>query len=144
MVRSIVGVIVGYIVAAVFIVACFTGMQLGLGTERVFQPGSYMASKLFIYCALGVTVVAAILGGLACAAISRGGKAPMVLAGLFLALGLFSAVMNMNKPDPGSRTGDISPFESALKARQPDWYAFTIPFLGAVGVLVGARLRKKA
>lgn len=144
MIRAIIGVVVGYIATAILVIACFTALQLGLGTERVFKPGLYEPTMLFNITALGVSLVAAILGGFICVLISRSSKAVYALAGLFLVLGLFSAVLNNRKPDPGPRIGNITPMEAAEKNRQPDWYAFTIPFLGAVGVIIGGRLKARA
>jgi len=145
MFKAILAVVVGYIAMAIVIIACFTALQLALGTEKVFESGSYNASMLFNMCALVISFVAAALGGIVAGAIARRMGPAKVFAAIVLVLGLVMAFGNLNKPDPGPRTGDITPFEAASKAKQPNWYAFTIPVIGAVGVLVGASLavRKK-
>lgn len=145
MFKAILAVIVGYIAMAVVIIVCFTGLQLALGTEKVFEPGSYNASMLFNVCALAISFVAAVIGGIVAGAIARRMAPAKVFAAIVLVLGFLMAFGNLNKPDPGPRAGDITPFEAAQKAKQPNWYAFTIPVLGAAGVLVGASLitRKK-
>jgi MFS family permease len=145
MLKAILAVIVGYIAMVLVIILCFTGLQLGLGTERVFEPGTYNASMLFNSVALGVAFIAAVIGGIVAGAIAPRMGPAKVLAATVLVLGLLSGWSNFNKADPGPRAGDITPFEAASKAKQPNWYAFTIPILGAAGVLVGASLitRKK-
>jgi hypothetical protein len=58
MLRSIVGVIVGFAVIFVFFFAIFTGAYLALGVERIFQPDSYEV-PLFGLCSLPPLVFAA-------------------------------------------------------------------------------------
>ncbi|MBX3381324.1 MAG: hypothetical protein KF805_14610 [Phycisphaeraceae bacterium] len=143
--KAILAVIVGYVVMTIVIILCFTGLQFGLGTERVFDPGTYNASMLFNILALGVSLAAALIGGIVAGAICGRSGPPQVLAGIIFVLGLIMAVANLNTPDPGPRTGDITPMEAASKARQPNWYSFTIPIIGAAGVIMGSSLiaRKK-
>lgn len=144
MIRAILSVILGYAVMVVVVVGSFSAMLLILGTERVYRPGSYDASALFNAVALFVTVVAALLGGVTARALARTDRPPMVLAGLVLVFGLLSGVMNMNTPDPGPRTGEVSVLEAAGKSKQPGWYAFALPFLAAGGVLLGSRRKGAA
>jgi len=141
MLRAILSVIAGYFVMAIIVVVCFTALQLGLGTERVFQPGSYQASPLFLAAAVFISIAAAIAAGWVCAAIARTARPPKALAIVVVVLGVFSAVAQMTAPDPGPRTGDISPFEAAGKGQQAAWYSWSLPIIGAAGVLAGARLK---
>jgi undecaprenyl pyrophosphate phosphatase UppP len=143
MVRTILAVIVAYIAMSLVVMVCFTSLQFGLGTEKVFRPASYESSTLFNMVGLLVTVVAGVVGGLVAAAIAKNPRGPLSLAILIIAVGLLMAFLNLSKPDPGPRAGDISPMEAAMKARQPDWYSFSIPFLGAAGVMIGGRLKKR-
>ena len=140
--RAILGVILGYLAMFVVVAVAFTTMHLGLGTERVFRPGSFEASPLFLVCAVVVSLAAAILGGLVCASIARAPKPPVVLAGIIFVLGVLSAGMSMSKPAAGPRTGDITPMEAAMRATQPQWYSWSLPVIGAAGCMIGARLRK--
>ena len=142
--RAILGVILGYAAMFVVVAASFTALQLGMGTERVFRPGSYEASSLFLACAVVLSLIAAVVGGLVCAAIARRVGPTRALAVVVLVLGVLNAVMNMNKPLPGPRVGDITPFEAAQKATQPAWYLWSLPVIGAAGCLIGAGLKKPA
>ncbi len=64
--------------------------------------------------------------------------------------GVGSAVAHLFLDEPqGQETeavgdpGDLNVFESASGAVSPAWVNFTNPVLGAVGVLIGARLRRR-
>jgi hypothetical protein len=141
--RSILAVVLGYIVMFVAIALSFTALQFGLGTETVFKPNSYDASGLFLACAVVISFVVAILGGFVCRLIQPKGRAPVALAILVLVLGIAMALASSSAPAAGPRPGDISPIEAAKQARQPAWYSWTIPFIGAGGILLGASLRRR-
>jgi hypothetical protein len=84
MVRSIIGVIVGYIVMTIVAFGIFTGAYFVLGVERIFQPGSYEVSTLWLMLSAGLSLCGAMLGGYACAAISKSKRACQVFAGIML------------------------------------------------------------
>jgi hypothetical protein len=48
MLKYIAAVIVSYLVMAIFLFAVFTAAYLALGPERVFQPGTYAVSTLWL------------------------------------------------------------------------------------------------
>lgn len=141
--RAIGGVILGYIAMAAFVFLSFTLAYVAMGTERAFKPGSHDVSGLWLLVSFVLSIAAALLGGWVCAVIAPGSKAPMVLAGLVLILGLMLAVMTLNTPDPGPRAADVSSMDAMQKAKQPNWVAFANPIIGAVGVVMGAGLRKR-
>lgn len=141
--RSILAVVLGYLAMFVAIAISFTALQFGLGTETVFKPNSYEASGIFLAAAIGISFVVAVLGGLVCRLIQPTGRAPVALAVLVLVLGVAMALASSSAPAPGPRPGDISPFEAAKQARQPAWYSWSIPFIGAAGIMLGATLRRR-
>ena len=145
MARSILAVVVGYAALALLIFVTFTALYLVLGADRSFAPGSYDASTLWVAASFPLGVAASVVAGYVCGSIARGGRAPRVLAGVVLVLGLLFAVPVLraaNAPLP-ARTGDVSNTEAMQWARQPSWVALVNPFIGAVGVLAGAGLRRK-
>lgn len=146
MVRAILGVILGYVAMFVAIFLSFSLLYLVLGQDGSFQPGSYEPSMLWTVVSFVLGALAAILGGFVCAWIARRPTPPKVLAGLVLVIGLLSAVpVLMEASTPAeARTGDVGNMDAMMKAKQPSWVALANPFLGFVGVLVGARLRKPA
>ena len=145
MVRNIAGVIVGYIVMGLFIFLTFSALYLLMGTESAFKPGTYEVSGLWLVSSFLLAIIAAALGGYACAAIARSSKAPLALAALVIVLGLLAAipVLRAANQAPASRAGEVSNMEAAGKAQQPGWVALLNPFVGAAFVLAGARLRRR-
>jgi hypothetical protein len=143
MVKSILGVIVGYIVMAIFAFAVCTCAYLGLGVERVFQPESYDISTIWIVVLVAVALIGGIIGGLVCAAISKSKGACTALLVVVLVLGLIAGIVTAMKEHPSAaRSGDVPNLEAMMKAQTPTWLCFVNPVLGAVGVILGARMKK--
>lgn len=141
MLRSILAVIVGYFVIFVCVFCSFSIAYLLMGTEGAFRSGSYEVSNLWLALSIPLALIAAVIGGFACAKIARGGRAPFVLAGLVLGLGLISAVFEMQaEPAPTTRSAEVGNLEAMGQARQPLWIAWLNPFLGAAGVVLGSSL----
>ena len=144
MLRSILAVIVGYVVFALFIFVTFTALYLLLGADASFKPGSYHPSNLWLALSTLLGFVGTVVGGYVCAALARGGRAPLALAVLVLVVGLFCALLIPKRSEADAvRAGNVPNMEAMQKAIQPKWSALLNPFLGVVGVLVGARLRRK-
>lgn len=141
--RAIGAVILGYIVAAVIVFGGLTAAYLALGVERTFHPGTYDATPLWMGIMIAVGIVAALAGGFVCRAIAKRMKPVHILAIVFFALGIFSAVSSMNTPDPGPRAGNVSNLEAAAKAKEPTWFLFINPVLGYIGVLIGGGFKKE-
>ena len=145
MARSIIAVIVSYVLMFVLVSLSFFAMYSVLGAEQSFKPRSWDASNQWLAIALGVSFVIAVIAGFVCALIARGGKAPLVLAIVVFALGFVFAVPSFvaNRTDQGVR--DYAPplVEAMQKAKQPNWVPLVLPVIGAVGVLIGAKLKKR-
>lgn len=145
MLRIIAGIVVGWIVMTVLVMATFGITMMALGLEGTLQPDSYWTTSTFNIIVLAGGTIAAIIGGLVCAAIARNATAALVLAALVLILGIGSAVMNINKPDPPARTGEPTLQDIATHGKEPNWFAFAAPILAAAGIAIGGRLvRPKA
>jgi hypothetical protein len=143
MLKSIVGVIVGYIVMMVFGFAVFTCAYLGLGVDGVFEPNSYAISTVWIAILIATGLVGGILGGLTCAAISKSKGACTAFAVIVFALTLIGSFVAMRKEHTSeARAGDVSKMEAMLKAENPTWLLLLNPVISAAGVLVGARMKK--
>lgn len=145
MARSIIAVIVGYITMFILVFATFTCVFLLMGTEWSFKPNSFEASNKWIAMSLVANLIIGTIGGLVCAVIAKGGKAPMVLAIVVFALGMILAIPSMiaHQKNAGEvRPGNVSQVEAMTKANEPVWVPFTFPILGALGVLIGGKLRR--
>jgi hypothetical protein len=147
MVRSVLGVIVGYIVMFILQVASFMTIYTLMGADWSFKPASYQASTQWTVMQFGVILVTTIIAGLVCAAIAKGGKAPLVLAALVLVLGLalaFASTALRPADTHEVRTGNVPNMEAMNKARHPSWVVFLGPVIGAVGILIGGKLKRRA
>jgi uncharacterized membrane protein YfcA len=145
MLKSILGVIVGYIVMAIFSFAAFTCAYLALGVERVFEAESYDVSTIWMVIMIVLALIGGILGGWVCAAISKSKGACTAFAVIVLVLGLIVAIMTKMKDQPDTaRSGDVPNFEAMQKAQTPTWLCLLTPALGAAGVLLGARKKLPA
>lgn len=66
----------------------------------------------------------------------------MVFAGIVLGLGLIVGVMTAMKEHPSAaRSGDVPNYQAMQMAQTPAWLCFLNPVLGAVGVMLGARMK---
>ncbi len=146
MMRSVLGVIVGYIAMFILQVIAFMAIYTLMGANWSFKPASYEASTRWTVMQFGVILVTTIIAGLICAAIAKGGKAPLVLAAVVLVLGLALAFgyTALHPADSHEiRTGDVSNKDAMSKARHPIWVIFLGPVIGAVGVVIGGKLKKR-
>ena len=144
MLRAVGGVILGYLTMAVLMFVLFTVAYLAMGADEAFRPGGYEVSPLWVWTSVVLGLVAAVAGGVVCAAVSRLPKPPLVLAVVVLVLGVLSAipVLTASAGEQKARTGDVSNMDAMMKARQPAWAALMYPVLSAAGILAGARLRR--
>ena len=146
MARSIIAVIVSYVLMFVLISLSFFAMYSVLGADQAFKPRSWDASNRWIVGALVLSFIVAVIAGFVCALIARGGKAPLALAIVVFALGLVFAIPSFvaNQADQGVRAHAPPLFEAMQKAKQPNWLPLAFPVIGALGVLVGAKLKKRS
>jgi len=140
MLRIIAGIIVGWIVMAVLVIATFGSTMFALGWEGTLQPDSYWTTGTFNIIVLIGGFLAAIVGGAVCALIAKSPKATVALVAIVLVFGSISAVMNMSKPDPPARTGEATFEDITTHGKEPMWFAFSKVGLGAVGLLIGGGL----
>jgi hypothetical protein len=145
MVRKVIGVIVGYIVMAVFIFLTFTATYLVMGAEQAFKPGNYNLSLRWILISVVLGLIAAIIGGYVCALIAKSSRATQVLAGIVLVLGLLVAIPALTANDirPNVRPKQVPNIQAMQNARTPKWFALLNPIVSAVGILVGAGIRQQ-
>jgi len=145
--RSVIGVVAGYIVMAVIVMALLSAAFLVLGADGAFRPGTYEVGAIWLSLNIVVGLAAAILGGIVCAGVARGSRAPTALGLLVLVLGLVIAIAGVMAPNPESssvRHAGADRLDAMMNARQPTWIMFLNPFLGAGGVMIGARLKRGA
>jgi hypothetical protein len=145
MARSIIAVIVGYVLMFLLNFAGFVTMYAVMGPEQAFEPGLYLASTRWIAVAFVMILISGAIAGVVCAVIARGGRAPLALAIAVVVLGLLLAIPGMMKAQVNSklvRTGDVPSMQAAQLAYWPVWCPFAFPFVSAIGVMVGGKLKR--
>lgn len=144
--RIIGGVIVGYVVMAAFVFLTFTLAYFGMGADGAFEEGTFEVSTLWIITSIILGFIAAILGGIVCIMIGKTEKAAKVLALVVLIVGIVLAIPAFTKteaPAPRTETEEVGNFTAMQSGHQPPWMTILNPIIGAVGVMVGARMRRK-
>jgi hypothetical protein len=141
MLKSILAVIASYVVMFIFLFAAFTGCYLALGAEGAFRTDSYEVSTVWIALTVAVCLLAGVIGGFLCAAISKSWKTCQVFAFIVFFLGLLACIPAIRRsPDaPNVRAGEVSNLEAMKLAVQPMWLHLLTPVVSAAGVLLGAR-----
>jgi len=142
MLRSILGIIVGYAAISLFFFAAFACVYFGLGVERIFQSDSYQVSSLWLVVSAAISLVGSMLGGYVCAAISRSKRTCELFAAIVLIILVLFCIPKMRDPNPHVRAGDVSYMDAMRLTQMPLWMHVLNPVLGAVGVLLGARMKK--
>ena len=145
MLRGVLGVIVAFILLGILQVAGFMTVYALMGADWSFKPASYQPSTRWTAMQFVMILITSIIAGLICAVIAKGGKAPLVLATVVLVLGLGVALLRtVLRPDTHEvRIGSVSQKDARDKARHPMWVVFLGPVIGAVGVVIGGKLRRR-
>lgn len=141
--RKALGVVVGYLVMIVFIIATFAVVAPLLGMERLFEPGTWDASAGWLTISISLSVVGAILGGAAATRVGRHQDSATWLAGVVFVMGMAVALSGVNDTVRGGpRAPEATIADAGSHTRQPNWLMFLNPLLGAAGVWVGGRGRR--
>jgi hypothetical protein len=146
MARTIIGVIVGYVLMFILNFAAFVTLYAVIGPNQAFEPGLYLASTKWIAISMIMIIITGAIAGLVCAVIAKGGRAPLALAVMVIVLGLLLAIPAMMKAQVNSklvRPGDVPQMQAAQLAYWPVWCPFLFPFISAAGVLIGGRLKRR-
>ncbi len=136
--------VVGYIIISILIFILLTGAWYAVGVNGAFQPGVWDVTPTWLGLMIVSSLVAAIMGGYVTSMMTSDSRAPKILAGLLLVLGLLMAIPILTGSGPTAplpRPDTLPMFEAMSNGKQPSWLALLNPILGAVGVMVGSRLR---
>ena len=137
--RTVVAVILGYVVMAIVVFASVAALFAVVGADRAFRPGSFDPSALWLVVTLTLSLLAAIAGGWVAGWIG-GSRAAKVLGGIVLVAGLLLAAPALipgMDTRPTDRLAGMSNMEIMKNGRQPVWVTLALPFIGALGAIVG-------
>ena len=145
MLKSILAIIVSYVVMFALFMAIFTGLYFALGVERVFQPDSYEVSMLWIVLTLVISFLVTMLSGYVCAAISKSWRTCQVFALIVFVLTLIQCFSALKRsPDaPNVRAGEVGMFDAMSLAVTPLWLHIVNPIISGAAVLIGARMKRR-
>jgi cytochrome bd-type quinol oxidase subunit 2 len=143
MVKSILAIIASCVVMVIFLFAAFTGCYLALGAEGTFQTDSYEVSTIWIALTVVVCLLAGIIGGFLCAAISKSKRTCQIFAFIVFFGSLLACIpaMKRNPDAPNVRAGEVSNVDAMRLQVSPMWLHLLTPMVSAAGVLLGARLK---
>ena len=144
MIRNILGVVLGYVAMFAFVFISFTGLYLILGADGSFESGTYEVSSIWIIISFIFGLAAAVLGGYLCVLISKNNKAVLVMAALVLIFGIAMAIPALGESADDvyeMRSNNVSNMEAMQNAKQPASMLILNPMFGALGVIVGSKLK---
>jgi hypothetical protein len=145
MLKSIIAIVVSYIAMFVFFMVVVIGCYVALGSERVFKPDSYEISALWLVLTVIVSFLASAIAGYLCAVISGSWATCRVFAFIvFLAtLGFCVASLRQSQESPNVRASEVSYADGIRLGVSPMWLHFVSPVISGLGVLVGARMKRR-
>ena len=138
MLRNILAAIAGYVAMAAVLFVLFSLLWVTLGPSRAFEPGSWEVSGSWVLGQVVLGLVAAYIGGRVCAKVARDAGGATSLIVMVIGLGVLNALMP-GEMAAGPRPDDVSMMEATAGARQPTWFAWLNPVIGAVGVWFGSK-----
>ena len=147
MARLIGSTIVGYLAYFLLVFVLMSAAWFLLGANGAFKPGVWDVTGMWIALLLLASLLAGLTAGFGVGRIVKAARAPLVLAGLVILLGVLLAwpVLSGTAPAaPLPRPDQLPMFEAMAQGQAPIWVALLNPVLGAVGVLMGARGRPPA
>lgn len=144
MLKTIGGVVGGYVAMFLIVFVSFSLAFLALGPDGAFQPGTYDVTPVWLIVSFVLAFIAAVIGGFVSVTISDDPKVPRALAIVVIVIGLISAIQTMNAdPVAASRGADVGNLAAMMNATQPTWVALLNPIIGVIGVMLGARLKRQ-
>ena len=142
MLKSILGIVVGYLVMGLFAFSGYAAAYLTLGPERIFEADTYALSGMWIGLMVVITLISGLIGGLMCAGISKNRTTGLVFAVIVLVLSFAFALPNIMKEHPPvARSGDVGKLQAMQMAQPPAWLCTLNPILAGVAVFAGTRMK---
>lgn len=144
--RLILGIVAGYLVMTIWIMATVSLAWKLVGSDFAFQPGTTKVTVGWLAINIPLSFIGAYLGGSFAQRLGkdRGQAAVGGFAILVVVFGLVTAFIALFGGEPGEiteRAGELTMAEASAAAVHPMWYNFVIPIVGAAGILLGGRRR---
>jgi hypothetical protein len=137
--RIVLGVLIAFVSMSIVVFAVSVAPWFLLGLDTVLQPGHFDTTSVLNVYAVLVGVLGAVLAGWLCATIAPSWIAVISLAVLCFVGGVTNAFAQLAKPEPGGREPGLTVFQAITRRKEPAWFTFLMPCIGASGVLLGGR-----
>jgi hypothetical protein len=144
------GAILGYLVIAALIIAGLAAVVAFAGVAFCFEGDSWVGSERFLLATLGVSAVAALLGGFTAMRIG-GSLAILLLCLLVGVLGSLSALGMLGQADeyrlrerPEERPDDLGPLQAVWWSENTSAWEWGNVAVCLAGIAVGAAVGKGA
>lgn len=113
MLKAILSIVVGYIAFTCMMFGLMTALWLAVGSDRVFQAGTFQITPLWTGLALFVALVAGAAGGLVCSAISKSNSVVTAFAAIVFVLAIVMCIPVITADQtPKPRRGDLKMMEA--------------------------------
>lgn len=145
MLKSIVAIVVSYVVIFLLFFAVVAGLYVMLGSERVFQPDSYEISNLWLVLTIVLSFLAWMLGGWLCVAISKSLRTGQIFAVIVFVAAAIGCLLSLNREGEGPhvRASEVTFKDGLERTVTPRWFHFVNPVVTLAGALVGTRLKRR-
>lgn len=143
--RTVAGVVVGYLFMAILAIACTLGVWASLGVDGLLQPGTFRGNITFNLSTGLIAAITSVGGGWVCRKLGNSTAAPKALAGLIFVIAMSVSIAELGKSDPRPRAPGATVIETLAQdnVQTPTWLALLYPAIGTLGVLAGSALVKK-
>src|SRR5436190_10072422 len=141
MLRSIIAILVGYIVLSLFLIVGFTTVYSLLGSDLVFRPETYAVTPLWWVFSAAIGLIGSALAGYVCAVISKNMRVCQVFAGIVFVILIIFSIPKMRNSTPRFRAGPIPTMEAMRATQMPIWLYILNPVLCALGAVAGSRMK---
>ncbi|MDH3493692.1 MAG: hypothetical protein OEM82_09095 [Acidobacteriota bacterium] len=142
MIRTILGVVAGYIAMSVVLFVLFSVLYTVLGTSGSFMPDSLYVSTTWLIAGFIIFFAGAAVAGIVSKLIGKTSKSAMVMGIVILVVGglmAFSQIAQM--PESMVReAAEVPMMEAMAIAQNPVWALFLNPIIGLLGAIVGGML----
>ena len=145
--RAILGAVVAYVVVVIVVIGSLALAWAVLGGSGSFTGEGPYPSTAWNAAALVSGFIAAVIAGWVALKVGRSALAVKILVGLMLVLGIFGALTAESAYEKRAQkavdkpVADLTFMEAGAVAKNPAWYNWVIPFVGAAGALLGGRER---
>jgi hypothetical protein len=135
MLKTVMSVILGYLVMAFLVFTFYTLLLFGLGAEGTYKPASWEPSTTWIMLSFVAGFIAAFAGGWVALRVSRDTRSATWLMVLIVILGILSVATQAGADPPTEpRPAEVSPADAASKSVPPLWVGVVQMLIGVSGV----------